>query len=387
VRVLGTAHSKVASNRTPRHINSKVVLNIIRRRQPISRADLARSSGLRASTISLIVEELIASQWVLQGEVANSSRGRKPMLLSLNDQRCVIAVDIHPRQTTLALTEISGRIAWQSVLALPDDPKKAIARLIAAIQNVMRTHAGHNIEGIGICLPGRTDANARDVIFAPNLRWPIVSLKAKIERATGLRVVMDNVANACALSEVWFSESSKVQDLVVVEVSEGLGTGIYINGAIARGKGGMAGEFGHIQMVEDGLQCNCGNHGCWETLASDRAAVRYYNESPHAKRHATFSQVLRLALDQDPTASAALNRMAQYLGRGMRMIAAALAPDEIVVVGEVTAAWHEIGRTVEAEMRQHSLAKGVRLRPAYDGTSARLRSTVALVFADTFPPH
>jgi len=320
---------------------------MIRRRQPISRADLARSSGLRASTISLIVEELIASQWVLQGEVANSSRGRKPMLLSLNDQRCVIAVDIHPRQTTLALTEISGRIAWQSVLALPDDPKKAIARLIAAIQNVMRTHAGHNIEGIGICLPGRTDANARDVIFAPNLRWPIVSLKAKIERATGLRVVMDNVANACALSEVWFSESSKVQDLVVVEVSEGLGTGIYINGAIARGKGGMAGEFGHIQMVEDGLQCNCGNHGCWETLASDRAAVRYYNESPHAKRHATFSQVLRLALDQDPTASAALNRMAQYLGRGMRMIAAALAPDEIVVVGEVTAAWHEIGRTVE----------------------------------------
>jgi hypothetical protein len=69
------------------------------------------------------------------------------------------------------------------------------------------------------------------------------------------------------------------------------------------------------------------------------------------------------------------------------MIAAALAPDEIVVVGEVTAAWHEIGRTIEAEMRQHPLAKGVRLRPAYDATSARLRSTVALVFAETFPPH
>lgn len=97
---LESTTSDVASNRTPRHINSKIVLNIIRRRQPISRADLARISGLGASTISLIVEELIANDWVLEGEVANSSRGRKPMLLSLNDHRCVISLDIHPSRTT-----------------------------------------------------------------------------------------------------------------------------------------------------------------------------------------------------------------------------------------------------------------------------------------------
>jgi predicted NBD/HSP70 family sugar kinase len=374
-----------ASNRTPRRINSNLVLNTVRRRQPISRVELARVSGLQPSTVSLIVEELLRSDWLFEGETVKGARGRRPRLLTMSEQKCVIAVDIHPRQTTLALTEISGRIAWQNVLSLPQDPRQAVNRLSTAIQAAIQAHPGRAIEGIGICLPGRTDPNAKDLIFAPNLRWPIVSLKAKIERASGLRVWMDNVANACALSEVWFSESARMQDLVVVEVSEGLGTGIFVNGAIARGKDGMAGEFGHIQMVEDGPQCNCGSRGCWETLASNNAAVRYYSESTGGHKHVTFSNLLRMATAQhDPMACAALQRMAENLGRGMRMVAAALAPAEIVVVGEITAAWHIIGNLVEAEMRKHPLAGTVRLRPAYDGASARLRSAVALVFAETF---
>jgi predicted NBD/HSP70 family sugar kinase len=102
------------------------------------------------------------------------------------------------------------------------------------------------------------------------------------------------------------------------------------------------------------------------------------------KNNITFSKILRLALSQDKVASTALERMAENLGRRMRMVAAALSPTEIVVVGEITEAWHEIGTIVEAEMKHHSLARAVRLRPAYDGASARLRSAVALVFAKAF---
>ncbi len=374
-----------ASNKTPRRINSNLVLNTVRRRQPISRVDLSRACGLQPSTVSLIVEELLRTHWLMESEAIQGARGRRPRHLSISRERCVIAVDIHPLQTTLALTEISGRIAWQSVLSLPDDPRKAVNRLTAAIQKAVLAHAGRSIEGIGICLPGRTDPNAKALIFAPNLHWPIVSLRAKVERATGMRVEMDNVANACALSEVWFSESVRVQDMVVVEVSEGLGAGIYVNGAIARGQGGMAGEFGHIQMMEGGPRCNCGGSGCWETLASNRAAVRYYSEMRGAHKNITFTHLLRLAIAQDQAACAALRRMAEHLGRGMRMIAAALAPAEIVVVGEITSVWHEIGHIIEAQMQQHPLASNVRLRPAYDGASARLRSAVALVFAKNFP--
>jgi predicted NBD/HSP70 family sugar kinase len=374
-----------ASNKTPRRINSNLVINTVRRRQPISRVDLARVCGLQPSTVSLIVEELIRSEWLEEGEAVRGARGRRPRMLTMSSAKCVIAVDIHPRQTTIAITELSGRIAWQSILSLPLDPKKALDRLTKAIQETVAANAERTIEGIGICLPGRTDANAKELIFAPNLRWPVVSLRSKIEKATGLPVKMDNVANACALSEVWFSESDRVRDLVVVEVSEGLGTGIFVNGSIVRGERGMAGEFGHIQMVEDGVACNCGNRGCWETLASNQAAVRYYEQTGSAKKDANFTSILKLALAHDPCALAALQEMAVNLGRGMRMIAAALAPAEIVVVGEITAAWHEIGPAVEAQLRMHSLGRNVRLRPAYDGASARLRSAVALVFAETFP--
>jgi predicted NBD/HSP70 family sugar kinase len=382
VRSFEGASSDVASNRTPRHINSKVVLNIIRRGQPISRADLARSSGLRASTISLIVEELIANGWVLEGEVANSSRGRKPMLLSLNDHRCVIALDIHPSRTTVAIADIRGGIVAQNVVTLPAQPARAIGAMTKAIRKIMEIHPSRKFEGIGICLPGRTDVGARRLVFAPNLRWPVIQLKSKIERDTGLPVKMDNVANACALSEVWFGDSDGRHDLVVVEVSEGLGAGVFVNQAIARGERGMAGEFGHIQMVEDGLLCNCGNRGCWETLASNRAAIRFYEEISGNKRSTTFSGLLRLAIAQDPAALGAMNRMAENLGRGMRMIAAALAPAEIIVVGEITSVWHMIGPIIERFLHENSLAANVRVRPAYDGASARLRSAVALVLAD-----
>jgi len=358
------------------------VLNIIRRRQPISRADLARSSGLRASTISLIVEELIAKGWVLEGEVADSSRGRKPMLLSLNDHRCVIALDIHPSRTTVAITDIKGGIVAQNVVSLPAQPTPAIGAMTKAIRQIIEMHPEKKIEGIGICLPGRTDAGAGSLIFAPNLRWPVVQLKSRIERDTGLPVRMDNVANACALSEVWFGDSDGKHDLVVVEVSEGLGAGVLVNQAIARGEKGMAGEFGHIQMVEDGLLCNCGNRGCWETLASNRAAIRFYEEISGSKGQITFTGLLRLANAQDAAALKAMNRVAENLGRGMRMIAAALAPTEIIVVGEITSVWHTIGPVVERSLRESSLAHSIRVRPAYDGASARLRSAVALVLAD-----
>ena len=193
---------------------------------------------------------------------------------------------------------------------------------------------------------------------------------------------MDNVANACALSEVWFGDSDGMHDLVVVNVSEGIGTGIFANGQLLRGDNGMAGEFGHVQLDADGPLCNCGNRGCWETIASNRAALRYYREMVPSDHKLTFDMLMRLAQTGDKAATNALAKMAVQLGRGMRMIVSALAPNEIVVVGDATASWHTLGPIVEAEMKKHSLSKLPNLRPAYDGNAARLRSAVALVLSE-----
>lgn len=382
MRTFEPADAQVASNRTPRRINSRAVLGIIRRQQPLSRADLARISGLRPSTISLIVDELIANGWVLEGKIADSLRGRRPTMLALNPQRCVVALDLHPSQITIAMVDISGRIVSQNEVNLPSNPETAIATMAAAVRKIIQKPKGFLFEGIGICVPGRTDIGARQLVFAPNLKWPAVALKAKIEEATGLPVVMDNVANACALSEVWFGDTNgSTHDFVVVAISEGIGTGVFINGRVARGRGGMAGEFGHVQMKENGVPCNCGERGCWETLASNRAAVRIFQEMCGRKKPIAFSAILRLADAGDATARETLSLVAKEVARGLRMIATALAPFEIIVVGEITRAWHVVGPIVEEAVRQNRIANPVRIRPSYDSSTARLRSAAALVLA------
>ena len=379
-----------ASNKTPRQINRNLVFNLVRMRQPISRADLARVSGLQRSTVSLIVEDLIAGRWISEGSTGRLPRGRRPTFLQVNDRRAVIAVDIHPGQTTVAVADLAGRIVAQSIVSAPaskrgNDGKEAMAAIVSVIRKMIAAHKDRSFDGIGISIPGRADERQQRLVFAPNLNWRVIDIKAKIARATGLRVEMDNVANACVLSEVWFGDTDGSHDLVVVNVSEGIGTGIFANGKLLRGEGGMAGEFGHVELVADGPLCACGKRGCWETVASNRAALRYYHELAGGKTtgrtgELSFDGLVKLAQGGDSNATQALERMSTYLGQGMRMIASALAPHEIIVVGDITMAWHVFGPMVDAEFRKNALSRGPVLRPAYEANVARLRSAVALVW-------
>jgi predicted NBD/HSP70 family sugar kinase len=367
-----------ASNKMPRQINRNLIFNQIRTRQPISRADLSRSSGLQRSTVSLIVEELLAERWIVEGSTGQIPRGRRPTFLNINGQRGVLAVDIHPTHTALAVTDLGGNILAQDVVVPPDDPKKVAGAIVDAIRKMIAAHRDRSFDGIGINLPGRFDPGLVKFMFAPNIDWPVGRLLSRVKQATGLPVVVDNVANACALSEIWFGYSDGLHDLVAVNVSEGVGTGIIANGRLLRGVGGVAGEFGHVQLDPCGLPCACGSRGCWETVASNRAGMRYYAEIAH-KPSPAFDVLLKLAESGDPAAAEAIDKMCKALGRGMHMIASALAPSEIVVVGDITTAWNLAGPVIEAEMRRNRLVRIPKLRPARGGNQARLRSAVALV--------
>ena len=307
-------------------------------------------------------------------------RGRKPTFLNLNWKRGVLALDIHPTQSTLAVTDLSGKVIAEDIVALPSDPQKVVGAIVAAIRQMIAAHVDHSFEGIGMSLPGRFNPRFAKSIFAPNIDWPIGQLKARVEQATGLPVVVDNVANACALSEVWFGYSDATRDLVVVNVSEGIGTGIFANGQLMRGESGVAGEFGHVQLDPNGLPCGCGGRGCWETVASNRAGLRYYAEIT-GNSLPSFGALLQLAAASDPAAQEALDKMCKALGRGMHMISLALAPSELVVVGDITTFWHVAGPAIDTEMRRFPLVRIPKLRPAQEGNRARLRSAVALVMS------
>src|SRR5205085_2146625 len=143
---------------------------------------------------------------------------------------------------------------------------------------------------------------------------------------------------------LWFDQDAEGQgpprNFVVVTVSEGIGCGILVNGRLAQGAHGMAGEFGHVPLNPEGPKCGCGGRGCWEVYGSNRAALRYYAESSAVAAPVTFQDLLRFADEGDDQAIRALDKMAQYLGQGMRIIVTALAPERIVVIGDLTKSWH-----------------------------------------------
>ena len=384
---LDFTNTQVASSQTARHINRGVLLNLIRRRQPISRADLARVSGLQRSTVSLITEQLIRENWVVHGPRGRLPRGRRPTFLRLNDRRAILVADLRPIQTTVAVVDVNGRFVSQENIPTTTDPQVTSENLIARLRHLMQRHPELHFEGVGISLPGRFDERKQRVTFAPNLKWPEFDLKTPIEKATGMRVELENAASACVLAEVWFGHKEKVRDLVVVTVSEGVGTGIFMNGQLARGSQGMAGEFGHVSLDPNGPVCTCGGRGCWEVFASNRAALRYYHEASAAPDGLTFQDLLSLAEGGDALALRALDKMAHALGMGMRMIVAGLAPEEIVVVGEFTRLWQRFGPVIESEVAAGVLVgKPPRVRPAAEPGLARLRGTVALVLQRHFGP-
>src|SRR5579872_345490 len=126
-------------------------------------------------------------------------------------------------------------------------------------------------------------------------------------KATGLPVVLENAANACALSEIWREAySENVQNLVAITISEGLGVGMIFNGQLIRGANGLAGEFGHVVIQENGPLCNCGQRGCLEAYASNTAAVRHFNELTSNQKgkmgQTTFNGILTMAEEGDRNA-------------------------------------------------------------------------------------
>jgi predicted NBD/HSP70 family sugar kinase len=408
MRKINLSDFQIATSETARDINRRIILNLVRTRQPISRADLARHTGLQRSTISAITEQLIAEQWITEGAFGHVPRGRKPRFLHLNNDRAgIIGVNVRPRVTTLALTDLNARFIGQDSLPTPSDPRLFVNELAQRVRNLRRSHPQIFCEGIGIGLPGRIDHETHRLVFAPNLDWLDidstgsggVDIKHPLEAATGLPVEVDNAANACALFEMWFgNHSDGIHDLIALTVSEGIGTGIITNGQLICGTAGMAAEFGHVSVSEDGPRCRCGNQGCWEVYASNTAAVNYYRQiagvSPgdRSRQEASvtvFDDLLYLCESGDEKAIEAIDRMAHYLGRGIAMLVTGFAPGLIVVAGEVTRVWERIVPIINQVVAEKSpRAPATRIIPLDDLAQPRLRGAIVLVIQKHFaaPP-
>lgn len=380
------AHRGVASSETAREINRDILLHAIHLHQPVSRADLARLTGLQPSTVSVIIGQLIEEGWVLPGALGRLPRGRRPTFVTLNDRHVTLAIDLRPEIANLAVVDINGRVLCRDSVPLfaqagsKADIRKAIQNIAKAVRPLRAACQDRQFHGVGVSVSGRVDQKTRRLLFSPNVPWAQIDLHAELEKALETPIEMENAANACLFSERWFGNFGEVANMIVVSVSEGLGTGLLMDGRVVRGRDDMAGEFGHMPIEESGPVCGCGNTGCWETFASNRAGLRYYRELVPESKLASFQELLELARGGDVRALRSIDRMTGYLARGLSMLAAGLAPEVIIVVGDCTALWSRICPLLESRLIAKSFTPHMpRVAAAMDGDAARLRGAAALV--------
>ncbi len=372
--------SQLASSSTARNINRDIVLELIRTNQPLARVELSRKSGLQPSTISQIVEQLLAEGWIVEGSTVLRPRGRRPTMLSLNSDMLVLSIDLRPTQALVAAFDLHNRLLTQEQVPVHSDPTRSTEGILAAIQSVRSKHPGKRFEGIGVSVPGRVDPERQELILAPNLAWLGFDLRKVLQRRTGIQVEMENEANVSLIDEIWSGKLGNYHNVVLISVSEGIGAAILVNGQMVIGKSGMAGEFGHISIDPNGPVCGCGRRGCWEMFTSTRATLRHYAQISRSRLPITITDLVHMADAGDKSAITSLERQAMYFGKGLQIVVTSLAPELVIATGDVTLSWPGFAATVQAELSSHLLAgEPPELSIITRSDLTRLRGAAALV--------
>jgi N-acetylglucosamine repressor len=387
---------RTARRGTSREINRQIALNLIRARQPISRADLARLMGLRRGAVSLLVGQLVESGLVFQGAKGESKRGRKPLHLYIETRRrFALAVDISSSETTMMVTDVLG-YPLLDVTSFPTgrQPQLLLKELIRGIARLRREHPEFGeCVGVGVVVSGMVDPHTGRLAYLPTLGWKDVDLREPLKAATNVPVVVENSVKACVLAQVW-ALGADVPDgpVAFVHVSDGVGVGIAIDGKLLRGVHSIAGELGHMPINLSGPRCSCGLSGCWEAYVSKRATIaRYLGTDPSwpassAPAAITVDEIIARARSGESRALDTLRETGAYLGRGLATVTKAFDPRRVYLEGEITEAWDLVEPSVREVLREHALlGEGdLEIRTVALGEHPRLRGAAALVSTPAF---
>jgi len=355
-----------------RDINQALFLHLIREQQPVSRADIAKQTGLSPGTVSAIVSRLIRTGLVVEGTEGPSTGGRPPRFLQINaESHYVLGIDIGVSDTVIAISDFNGHIVQQRSMITEGDAKAFLKALGDEVAIMLRSkHRQTRFGGIGVSVPGLIDRETGTLETSPNLGWEDVPVRRVLSQRFGLPVFVENDANAAAFSEFWYGplQEARVKNLLFVLVVEGVGTGLILNGELHVGSRHGLGGFGHMSIDPSGELCSCGRRGCWESFVSDRATVDRYLRvtARHGAKVPTVRELASAALKGDDRARECLIITAEYLGEGISNLAHGIFPETIVVGGDITAAWSFVEPAIKARLRSRYIISPdqITVRPA-----------------------
>lgn len=339
-------------------MNKTIVLDTIRQRQPLSRADISAAIGLNKATVSSLVSELIDSRLVTEIGPGESRGGRKPTLLLFNRSAgYAIGIDIRVSDLLAVLVDLEGNVLQEKTVRLTDfSPESVLDQIRKTIRQLGKKlpASPYGIVGIGIGVPGLVDEKSQ-VVSAPNLGWNQVNLYAALASEFGANIHIDNEANAGAIGEKLYGAGREALNLIYLSIGIGIGSGIIVGGELYRGTSNFSGEVGHMTVAEDGPLCRCGNRGCWETLASekallDRAAKLWSDPLPD------LEQIIRLAREGEPQAARLMKETGAQLGVGLANLVNILNPELIVIGNRLSLAGDLLQDTMLETIESRSLS-------------------------------
>jgi len=356
-----------------REFNRSIILNQLRMGAPLSRADLAAITGLNKTTVSSLVDELIAHNFVREIGYNASGGGRPAVLVELNPEAgCIIGIEFGVGYLNAVLTDFRAAIRWrrQVPFDVSEDQHRVMNRLIALLRQVVRQsrRTGTRLLGTGISLTGLVDVASGTQVFAPNLGWRNVPVRQLLSAKFDVPIFVDNDANAAALAERYLGAAQSVDNFVYVTGNVGIGIGIVIGGHIFQGASGYAGEAGHTTLDLNGPLCMCGNHGCWERLASQRALIervqQAIQEGQRSSVHTmakdsdriTIQMIVEAARGGDDVALHALGETGTYLGVGIANLINIFNPSVVAFGGALSLAEEFLMPVVQQVVLERAMA-------------------------------
>lgn len=391
--------SRKVDGRVMQQVNRAIVLNLVRNDPALSRAAIARHTGLSPATVSGIVDHLIREDLVREGPAAvTGTVGRPPLHLSFNPAaRLALGIAVDVREARAALVDLGGapRRLHRAAIPCGAGPDAVLGVAARLARKALGDGAAERIIGGGMAVPGMVQWPEGINLFSPNFGWRDVPVRALMEQRLDWPLLVDNEVRVLALAEHHFGAARDARTAVFLDAGYGVGGAVIIGGSLYRGVHGAAGELGHNTVEPGGPLCSCGNRGCLEVYASASGLVARAREDLDASYASslagvpaddlTVERIAAAAADGDGLARALLDRAATYLGLAVANAADNWDPELVVLSGSVVRA----GGTLFDDMlltEQRSVletAQGrVRVTRATLGENAKVIGAATLAIAD-----
>nr|WGD59843.1 ROK family protein [Bacillus velezensis] len=340
----------IADQAFVKKVNQKLLLNEILKNSPISRAKLSEMTGLNKSTVSSQVNTLMKENLVFEIGQGQSSGGRRPVMLVFNKKAGYsVGIDVGVDYINGILTDLEGTIVLDQHHHLecnsPEITKDILIEMIHHfIANMPQSPYG--LIGIGICVPGLIDKNQK-IVFAPNSNWRDIDLKSFIQKKFNVPVFIENEANAGAYGEKVFGAAKNHDNMIYASIGTGIGIGVIINNDLYRGVSGFSGEMGHMTIDFNGLKCSCGNRGCWELYASEKALLTSLQTK---EKKVSTQDIIDLAHLNDIGTLHALQNFGFYLGIGLTNILNTFNPQAIILRNSIIESHPIVLHSIKSEV-------------------------------------